>query len=398
MKILQISPQLPYPPDDGGRIGIYNITKYVSALGHKIDFLTYSQPKRIESGVENMRRFCNPIVVDFDSSNSKAGMLLNIFSAVPYNISKYKTINMEKRLEEYLKSNAPDVVHVDHLHMGWVINVIRKYSNVPVVLREHNVEMTIMQRFSESEKNLFIKKYASLQYRKFLQYEPAMCRKFDVCIPITDIDEERLQSFGYSLNCQVVSAGVSSVLLQRTVPKTYLPFSIYHIGSLEWLPNIQGLNWFLNEVFPELIRNFPKIVFFIYGRGAEKILVNASIKAHVVVKGFVDDLWTEIHDKQVAVIPLQTGGGMRIKILELMACGKSIVSTSVGKEGIPFENNIHGKVADTKEEFVRAVSNIFENPEQSFQFSYSSRKLIAEKFSWEAIAKQFEAVYKRLLK
>ena len=397
MKILQIAPQIPYPLDDGGRIGIYGITNFLHKRGNKIDFAVYRKHSDYDSSFNALKNICAPHILDVQTDNNLPHAIINLLSSIPYNISKFIRKEMKDFLVQFLKNNEIDVVHVDHAHMGWTVDIIKNIKDVPVVLREHNVEMRIMKRFAENETSFVLKNYAQLQYSKFLKYEPMICRKFDNCIMITKEDESEILQFDPTIKTSVIPAGIDPQLLEFK-SKESIPFSLFHIGSLKWLPNLDGLNWFLDEVFPNLITKIPKTKLFIYGKGSENFKINPLFKNNIIIKGYVKDIFLEISDKQVAIVPLRVGGGMRIKIIELMALGKSIISTTIGKEGIDLQDNEQILIADNKEDFINKISDVFYNNVNTGKLIKSAREFIRENYTWENVALQFENKYKELIK
>jgi polysaccharide biosynthesis protein PslH len=397
MKILQIAPQIPYPLDDGGRIGIYGITNYLHQRGNKIDFAVYRKHCDYNSSFNALKNICTPHILNVQTDNNLFKAMLNLLSPTPYNISKFIKRMMQEFLVRFLKKNEVDVVHVDHAHMGWTIDIIKNIKDVPVVLREHNVEMRIMKRFAEHEANPFLRTYALLQYQKFLKYEPMICGKFDNCIMITKEDESEILQYDPTIKTSVIPAGIDSKLLEFKSKET-IPFTLFHIGSLKWLPNLDGLNWFLNEVFPNVINKIPQTKLFIYGKGSEFFKINPLFKDNIIIKGYVKDIFSEISDKEVAIVPLRVGGGMRIKIIELMALGKSIISTSIGTEGINVKDNEHILIADNKDDFINKLYDVFYNKVNAGKLINSAREFIRGHYTWENVALQFENKYKELIK
>jgi glycosyltransferase involved in cell wall biosynthesis len=397
MRILQIAPQIPYPLDDGGRIGIYGITNYLHQRGNKIDFAVYRKHCDYNSSFNALKNICTPHILNVQTDNNIPKALINLLSPIPYNIAKFIRKEMQEFLVWFLKNYEVDIVHVDHAHMGWTIDIIKNIKDVPVVLREHNVEMRIMKRFAEHDSNPFLRTYALLQYKKFLKYEPMICGKFDNCIMITREDENEILHYNPKIKTSVIPAGIDPELLKFTSKET-IPFSLFHIGSLKWLPNLDGLNWFLDEVFPKVINKIPNVKLFIYGKGSENLRINSLLKNNIIVRGYVEDIFSEISDKQVAIVPLRVGGGMRIKIIELMALGKSIISTTIGKEGIDVIDNEHILIADNKEDFVNKISNVFYDKVNAGKLIKSAREFVRDNYTWENVALQFENKYKELIK
>ena len=396
MNILQISPFVPFPTDSGGRIGIYGILKYISERGNSIHFAAYKKNTDIEWGKEKLKRYCVPTILDVQTENSIIGVLENLFSKVPYNVSKYRNLALSDFVKRFFAQNKVDIVHIDNLHMGWIIDEIKEISDVPVVLREHNLEMLIMKRFSENESNYFLKLYSGIQYRKFEKYEPALTKKFDKCIMISRQDEELLKKFEPQVNTVVIPVGVEKYHLEL-YKKDYEPFSIFHIGPMDWLPNSDGLKWYLNEIFPEIVRKIPQIKLYIYGKHTEKLKIDKAISKNVIVAGYIKDIWSVIINKKLLVVPLRIGGGIRVKIIEMLATGQNIISTSIGKEGIEIKDGEHILVADTAEEFIQKTVRYFNNEYDCIKMSESSKELIAQKYTWEKIAERFENVYQDVI-
>ncbi len=394
LKILQISPMVPFPLDNGGRIGIYGITNYLAKRNHKIDFVTFRKGSDYQYAYRELSKISTPHILDIGAENSIPGAVFNLFSGVPYNISKYNKRKLRKFLRQYFKNNSPDIVHVDNLHLGWTIDLIRKYTDCPVVLREHNVELLIMKRFSEAQSNIFLKLYSKWQYKKFLSYEPGTCAKFDLCLMITEEDRKFILDLNPDIKTAVVPAGVESALLEReTVP--VIPYSLYHIGSLKWLPNYDALSWFMKDIFPGIIKELPQVRLYLYGEGSDSFKIDDQVKNNVVVKGWVEDIFEEIKDKDLAVVPLRIGGGMRIKLIELMALGKNILSTSVGSEGINAVPGVHLQAADSAEEFRNEIVKYFKTG--SMSENGKARQFVAENYTWEKVAEKLENLYLYLL-
>ena len=397
MKILQIAPQVTYPLDDGGRISIYNISKHFTLRGHTVDYVCYRKNSEHQSSMDALKEYMTPYILDVQTENSLFGVIKNLFSSVPYNISKYYSKELEEFLIEYFKHNKPDVVHVDHLHMGWVIDVIRRFSNVPITLREHNVEMLIMERFYKKQKNVLLKLFAYWQYKKFVSYEPKLCKRYNLTVLISEEDEKLLRRLDSSIRMKTITAGVDSSFLDIPVSENIEQFSLFHIGSMKWLPNKDGLHYFLDEIFPTVVDKYPSAKLYVIGLDTEKEVIPEKLKNNVVALGFVDDIWEAVKDKRLGVVPLRIGGGMRIKIIEMMAGGKLLLSTSVAKEGIEVKDGVDSLVADEPLAFAQKIIDVFDGKVDERKLIENARILIREKYTWEEILRQFESEYLKLI-
>lgn len=394
MRILQIAPQIPYPLVDGGKIGIYNITKYVASRGHHIDFVAYY---RDEKSLENEPMFsgmCTPHFIKHNTRNSAIGALKNIFSLVPYNFAKYYCRALEDFLVDFFKSNDVDVVHVDHAHMAWVIDIIRPLTKAKIVLREHNLELKIMQRYYREQKNIFVKLFAYFQYEKMSRYEPNICSKYDCCIMISEQDEAALYELNKSVKTTIIPVGVDDDLLQIKGPDRE-QLSISHLGSIEWLPNYDGLAWFVKEIFPHVIKSMPDVKLYLIGKYTEKYPIPPEMKSNIIPLGLVENAFDKVLRTQLTIIPLRIGGGIRVKIFELMAIGQPIISTSIGKEGIEVKNGEHLFIEDDAGDFAERIVSCLKAASEMGGVTSAAKQLIREKYTWKIIAGLFEKIYQK---
>lgn len=398
MKILQIASQVPVPPTDGGKLSTWGLTTGLSKLGHSIDFVCYLKDKDYDKSIKLLKQFTNPYVLKVDTKNNFKDALLNILSPIPYNASKYVKKELREIIHFLLNENSYDIIQIEHLHMGWIIDEIRKLSNAKIVLRQQNLETLIMKRFYENQKNPALKQFAKIQYKKFLKFEPLVCSKFDKVIMISPIDEAKLKKLNPSINSTSIPSGVNASLLKVKRSKE-IPFSLIHIGSLDWYPNFHGLQWFLDKVYTQVVKKFPESKLFIYGGGnTNKLKLTDDIKQNIEVVGFVDDLWEKISDKSLAIVPLGIGGGIRIKILEMLAVGQIILTTSVGCEGIELEDGKNGLIGNSADEFFIKINNFFNGQYNIEYLRAEGRNLIDKKYAWNKIALRFEDEYKNLFR
>lgn len=396
MKILLISPKIPFPPDDGHKKSIFGVIKYLNLAAHEIDVIAYRQ-NDIKLNTDGLESFAKLHILDVNTKNSLAGIIKNLFSRVPYNLWKYERTELKKFLREFLSRNHVDIIQVTNAHMGWVIKDIRKLTSAPVVLRQENLEMEIMRRYSENQKNPLLKLYSIIQLKKFINYEPELCGRFDLCVLMSKEDEKKLLKLNPKVKTAVNPVGVDEELLSivRREPE---PYSLVHIGSLNWYPNLDGIKWFLNEVFPQILVKEPRTKLYLYGGGIHaNYEFDKKIKSNIVLKGFVEDIWFEISNKALAIVPLRIGGGIRVKILEMLAAGQNVITTSLGAEGIPVTGDEHLIIADSPEQFSGKILNHFNGGYDSKQLSFNGRQLIRQNFVWPKIAAEFEKNYKKLL-
>lgn len=395
MRILQLTPRLPYPPDEGGRIGIFNLTKYLSSRGHEITLLclTANQVENIRANIQELKKWCDVEVVYENTKTKLWGLLLNLFFRIPYTISKYHSRKVKDAIREILSKEKFDIVHIDSLHMAYYSRFINREFSLPIVLREHNVETTIMERFYKNQKNLFIKFYAYLQWKKLRRYEAKTCGAFDKCFMITKEDEEKITKMNPGVKSCIISAGVDISYFYPLKVKEE-PFSLIFVGNMRWFPNVDGVLWFHNEVLPRIKEIFSEVKFYIVGHKPPIEVKELGKKdKNIIVTGFVKDVRPYVAKNSLYVVPLRIGGGMRLKILEAMAMEKPVISTSIGAEGVEAANGKDIIIADNGKNFAERTIKLLKNKDYRKRIAKNGKKLVEEKYKWESILEKLEEKY-----
>lgn len=395
LKILQITHQLPYPPDSGGRAGIFYLTKGLSNAGHRVHLASLASSNK-PAFEEELSKFCDLSVLYIDARNKILKMGLNLLSNYPYNLSKYRIPSFIKLLDSIASSFEPEIVHVDHLHVAYAGLYLKKKYGFPVVLREHNVETTIMERFYRTQINPIKRWYAYHQFKKLWRYEAWACGQFDLCLPITPIDEKRLLEMNPCCITKVIPAGVDTSFFYPREDIIEEKFTLVTIGTMSWLPNIDGILWFYKNVLPIIQSKYSGIKYYIIGHNPPRII--QSLKGqNVIVTGYVPDVREYIAKAAVYVVPLRAGGGMRIKILDAMAMGKAIVSTAVGCEGIEVRHGENIFIADTPQSFAECIIQLLESKKLREKIGQAAFELINVKYRWELVIQQLLDAYKLVL-
>lgn len=392
MRILQLSPRIPYPLTEGGNIGIFNITRQLSWRGGKVEFVAVTD-RPDDDSTQALRELCEDVLTLHVAK--KYGLKLaveNLFSPVPVNVAKYHSKPVLDKILNFVEGKRFDLVHVDHLSMAYYGLAVGRRLHVPVVLREHNFEMKIMERFAETSSNPFQKAYARMQVAKFRKYEPTVCAQVDKCVMITEDDRRRLLSLRGDIDTTVIPAGVDTDFFKpENSPGE--ENAVAYIGSLDWLPNTEGLKWFIRRVLPEVMKARPGVKFYIYGKNPSHDLFKLHNGRNVIVQGFVSDVREVFRRARVMVVPLRAGSGMRIKILEAMAAGKSIVTTSIGSEGIKCEDGRNIMIADHARLFAGKITELLENAQLRESIGKEASLLAAGEYSWDKIGGMFWDTY-----
>ncbi len=377
MNILQLTNKVPFPPKDGGAIATLNLTKGFAHLGHKVTMLAMNTNKHysdIAQIPEHIKNIVHIIGIDVNTRITIFSALYNLlFSKLPYNAQRFISKKYENALIELLIENKYDVIQLEGLYLGLYIPVIRKYSDALISMRSHNIEHEIWQRTALINKNGWRKKYLQILSKRIKLLNIQQLNKYDVLVPITKRDAKVFDDLGNNIPTHITPTGINAEELIPDNKNLEYP-SLFYIGALDWAPNQEGLLWFLKNVWKLINKKHPELKFYIAGRNApdlfkQKIKLSSFINRgnNIVFLGEVENAYDFMKSKAIMVVPLLSASGMRIKIIEGMSLGKTIISTSIGTEGIDTTHNENILIANSPSDFVQEIEkllidkNIFEN-------------------------------------
>uniref|UniRef100_UPI003218041C glycosyltransferase family 4 protein n=1 Tax=uncultured Draconibacterium sp. TaxID=1573823 RepID=UPI003218041C len=396
MKILQVTNKVPYPTKDGGAIACMNLTKGFACLGHDVTVLSMNTFKHrvsldeIPDSVKDIAKFR---LVDVPARIKIFSGLINfLFSRKPYNAVRFISNGFARALEQLLSENTFDIIQLEGLYVCPYIPLIRKKSDATVVYRSHNIEHEIWERTAKMSNGLK-KFYLNNLSKRIKRFETALLNSYDLLVPITERDGVILDELGNQKKKHISQTGIDASVLVPNSKNLEHP-ALFHIGSLEWAPNQEGLVWFVENCWPEIHEKYPALKFYIAGRNCPAWLQSKFNVPNVVFEGEVPDAYRFMNSKSIMVVPLFSGSGMRIKIIEGMALGKSIVTTEIGAEGIGVNPNENILIAADKEDFIKKVSQLVEDEEFYSKIGRNAIEFIHEKFDNLAAAGKLVEFYK----
>lgn len=356
MKILIITNKLPYPPKDGGSIATFNLAWALADFA-SVDVLAINTSKHyfdVSKIPEHITRKLNFYAHFADTSINLFKLLKNLlFSKLPYNAERFILKDFEEKIIDLLQKNQYDIIQLEGLYVLPYIPTIRKYSKALVAYRAHNVEFFIWQRYAKQTKNLLKKIYLKNLTKRLKTFEISFLNTYDILVTISDNDKQILELLGNKTPTVTIPVGFDFSFLDNYLNTEVNFFSLFFIGALDWQPNIDGLKWFIKNCWPQISIAFPELKFYIAGRNASKQFVKFLRKyKNIIFEGEVPDSKAFMADKAIMIVPLFAGSGMRVKIIEAMAMGKTIVSTSIGAEGINCQPDKNIFIADTPNDFV----------------------------------------------
>jgi polysaccharide biosynthesis protein PslH len=399
MKILQLTNKPPYPDRDGGAIAVLSLTRGLTRAGHEVTVLSMNTLKHHADArqlPEDLRNLADFRFADVPAAISPLNAVSNLlFSKLPYNAVRFISGEYKKVLVNLLNEKSFDIVQLEGLYLCPYIPVIRQYSNAKVAYRAHNIEHEIWVRTAALSGGLK-KWYISNLAKRIKKFEMSWLNRYDLLVPITQRDGEILNRLGNMRPWLVSPTGIDNIAIADSNALTEYP-SIFHLGSLEWSPNQEGLLWFLTHCWPSLHARWPELKFYVAGRNAPGWLIKKLNFPGIVYEGEVADAYLFMQSKAVMVVPLLSGSGMRIKIIEGMALGKAIVSTSIGAEGLGVEDGKNIMIADHPEEFISAIETLLTNKDLYGSIGMESQLFIDENFDNLALAGQLAQFYQNNL-
>jgi glycosyltransferase involved in cell wall biosynthesis len=316
----------------------------------------------------------------------------SIITQDAYNVARFFNADFDIRLSNLLKRQKFDIVHLESLFMTPYIGTIRRYSRAPIVLRSHNLEHIIWERMSMAEPNLIKRIYLRYLSRKLRSYEQANMHDVSGIVAISATDHARYLELGCQAPLLTIPFGIDTEHYANSGTGT-VSASFFHIGAMDWQPNREAIEWLLAEVWPK-VQDQCTAELHLAGRALAADFTKAK---GVVVQGEVDSAVAFMHAHTIMVVPLRSGGGIRVKIIEAMAAGKAIVTTSVGAEGIGGTNGEHYIVADTADAFADAMCSLAANPARVAHIGALAKRFAAENFDNRKLTERLVDFYEHLI-
>ncbi len=396
MKILILTNKLPYPPKDGGSIASLNMLTGLRDSGNQMTCLSINTSKHsfpIDKIPHSLAETIRFIGIDCDSSIKPVRLILNlILSREPYIAQRFNFSKFRNQLSTLLQQETFDLIQLEGPYTGYYLNEIRKFSKAPVALRAHNVEHLIWGKKAFNERSPLKHWYLKNMASRLKRFELKILNQSDYLISISPTDETYFRDQGFTGPTLTVPTGFSI----SDYPPTPLPAesTIFFIGALDWLPNQEGLLWFLDKVYDELLKTVPQLTFHVAGRNAPDTFIEKLQRPGLIYHGEVEDSRKFMQSYRVMVVPLLTGSGIRIKILEGMALGRPVVTTQVGIEGIPADNNKHAFVSDDPQQFANQIATLINSDKDASSMVAESRELIIRKFDTFELSNRLSQFFK----
>jgi glycosyltransferase involved in cell wall biosynthesis len=404
VRILLLTPQLPYPPHQGTAMRNYGLLEGLSRR-HQVHLVSFLAPGDSLAAAEPLRALLESFDVVLQPRRSLPQRLLHLVtSPLPDMAHRLASLDLRAALLRVLAADRFDVVQFEGIEMipylPVLLNLRRGRGDPLLVFDDHNAEYVLQRRVFEADIRVPLRwpgaAYSSVQYRRLRRYEGWACREVDVVVAVSEPDGQALAHIAPGVEVDIVPNGVSFAdYASYKAPDTYLPpHSLVFTGKMDFRPNVDAVLWFADRVFPLIRARVPDAQFYVVGQRPHERLERLRETAGVVITGWVPETRPYIASADVYVIPLLSGGGTRFKVLEAMALGRPIVSTTMGCDGFPVSSGREILMADEPQAFAERVLELLLDPDRGGSLSQAGARFAAQ-YDWEQIVPQLESAYAR---
>jgi len=385
-KVLILSNKLPYPSDDGSSIAMARLLETLMKKELDLHYFAINTDKHFKD-IEVCKQQQPKVHFEtfaWNTSPKVRTALGNLATNLPYHVSRFYIPTLLKRLEAFDTDSFHTVV-LEGAFMGMYAKEAKRIGQ-QTILRAHNVEHEIWQRLAENEKNPLKRWYLKLQSRRLQRFESQLSQAVDQIWCISEKDQKWFESQ------TPAAAFIPTAVLPKPGPSSIRPLRCHHLGALDWAPSIQGLQWFMTEIWPQVLNRVPQAEFHIAGNNPPENFQFPK-QQNIFFHGRIANATVFTHDHGISVIPLLAGSGMRIKILQNSAAAVPSISTAIGAEGIYTKDSTEAIIVESPAEFVEAIVGLIQNPEWALALGQMAQEDILTRFGMQPTLQRIEKVW-----
>jgi polysaccharide biosynthesis protein PslH len=403
MRFLFLTPQFPYPPQAGGPLRNYGLIDGLHAAGHRVDLLTFVEPGQPDPAATPLAGLCERIITVPAPSRSTRQRLRDLLLSAEADIARrFYSPDFAKALSGLLAAGCYDLVQIEGLEMAPYLPLVRAGNPAAkTVYDAHNAEFNLQHLIHRVDRRNLTRLpaalYSFLQWRRLTRLERAVCQQVDHVIAVSEADAEALHELVPTLQPDVVPNGIYTAEYTCLDKQLDLgPAALLFTGTMNYRPNVDAVLWFADEIMGVIREAVPEARLFIVGNKPHSRLDGVRQRDYIEVTGYVQDVTPFLHSATVYVAPLRMGSGTRLKLLQAMAAGCAIVSTSTGAEGLHVSSGREILLADTAARFARATVALLRDPAQRVQLGQAAQELVRQQYDWSVIVPRLLAVYQRM--
>lgn len=405
MRILYVTQIVPFPPHGGVLQRGFNILRELGRA-HDVHLLAFHHPDELSTGnaVEESKielgRFCRAIEYfelwpKRSVAHKALGMAIAAIHPLPFSVLAHRSSALSRRIADICTGDLrPELVHLDTIALAPFAAVC---DAIPTVLAHHNVESLLMERRAEHEIGWARKRFVQAQAAKLRRFESRTCRRFSLNITVSQADALALEQYCPGVRTAVVPNGVDTEYFQPRAG--HESPAVVFTGGMNMFANRDAVEWFLAAVWPKVKARVPEVQFFAIGqRPSSRVLGHAETDSGVHAPGHVADVRPWVERAAVYVVPMRVGGGTRLKVVDAMAQGKAIVSTSLGAEGLDVQDGVHLLVADDPDAFAKRIVSLLHSRADRQRLAIAARQLAESRYSWHKLGDKLAAAYQQVIR
>jgi glycosyltransferase involved in cell wall biosynthesis len=393
MRILFLTQILPFPLDAGPKVRAFHVIRYLAEAGHKVHLVSFVRSGESERAVEPLRQLCDSIdlvpLVRSRLRDVRDGVQ-SLFGTTPFLVQRDQTAGMWERLERITGDRSYDALHADQLWMApYGMNGLAPGLRV---LDQHNAVFMVPTRMAEHQRNPLVRALLRGEAAKLQTFERDACQHFDRVVWVTEEDRRAVGAVEDDRRVRDSVIPIATDPTMQPLLERKQPFRVTFLGGMHWPPNAEGVSWFLERIWPRVTKAVPSAVLTLIGKPGSKAFADAP---RVEVKGYVDDPRPTLSETAAFIVPLRSGAGMRVKILDAWCWGLPIISTTVGAEGM---QAVHGEnllLADDEASFADSVISAIQNPETARRLADNGRATVETYYDWKKVYTAWDQIYRR---
>jgi sugar transferase (PEP-CTERM/EpsH1 system associated) len=391
LNILIVSTQFPYPTHNGFTTRVYQLARQLSAR-HDVTLLSYASPDQ-RAGVAGLStQMCvRPVEIEpLSAAGKRAAQALTIASSRPYYCRAFYSRRMQEAIDDVCSTGDIDVIQLESSYLG----TFRLPRNTRLVIDEHNIESELFRRMCEAERSLPRRVFNRVEYARFRRFEQACWKRADACVVTSEREVAAVSTAAPDTPLAVVPNAVD---LDYFAPSRAAvePHTVIFSGTLHYRPNLDAARYLIDEIWPLVRHRYPDATLTLTGSN-EGVDTRSLTRPGVKLLGQVPDIRPYVSRASAVAVPIRIGGGTRLKVLEGLAMGKSIVSTAVGCEGVAVRDGEHLMIADDAPTFASKIFEVFENPTLRDTLGQAGRRLVETRYSWELAGARLESLYRQI--
>jgi polysaccharide biosynthesis protein PslH len=391
MNILIVSAQFPYPTRSGFTTRVYQLARHLAAR-HSVTVLSYAEPHE-RGSIAGLGTQMSVRAVERKSpspTGKRVLQALTVASPRSYNSREVHSKRMQRAIDDVCSTKSFDVIQLESSFLCTF-----RFPRTPrLVIDEHNIEYELFKRTYESERSLPRRAFNHLEYLRFRRFEQKCWARVDACVVTSEREVEPIRSRAPETPVVVVPNAVDVDHFTPTDTPVE-PHTVLFTGTLNYRPNLDGVRYLIDEVWPLVRDRYPDARLTLTGR-SDGVDTRSLMRPGVEFMGEVPDIRSCLGAAAVVAVPIRFGGGTRLKVVEGLAMGKAMVSTTLGCEGVAVRDGQHLLIADDAAAFASKIGDVFENPALGHVLGRAGRRLIETQYSWELAGARLEALYNQI--